>query len=109
MFNVIIIIIGIIEFSIGVTISIFSKSVRVKSFIQFLYDFDKDEIEVLPTLNRWIGQNYGLVGSLYIFLASISINFNLGWLILVLGISLVEFLSYRRINKGIKEIIKGSQ
>ncbi len=109
MFNVVIIIIGIIEFFIGVTVSVFSKSARVRRFIQFLYDFDEGEVKALHILNEWIGQNYGLVGSLYIFFASISIAFNVDWFVLILEISLVEFLSYKRINIGIKDILKNSQ
>lgn len=109
MFNGVIIIIGIIEFFIGLTISIFSKSEKVNSFIKFLYDFDEGDEEVLPTLNKWIGENYGLVGSLYIFFASISITFSLEWFILILGIFLIEILSYTRINRGIKDILKNSQ
>lgn len=109
MFNEVIIIIGIIEFFIGVAVSIFSKSERICGFIQFLYDFEKEQVEALPILNRWIGQNYGLVGSLYIFFASISIAYNIDWFMLILAISLVEFVSYKRINIGIKEILKNSQ
>lgn len=109
MFNMVIIIIGLIEFFIGVTITIFSKSVKVGGFIQFLYDFTEGETKVLYILNKWIGQNYGLIGSLYIFLASVSIAFDINWIVLVLAISLVEFISYKRINKGIKEILRSSQ
>ena len=43
------------------------------------------------------------------FLASIAIAFNVDWFMLILEISIVEFLSYKRINKGIKDIIKNSQ
>ncbi len=109
MFNGVIIVIGIIEFLIGVSISLFAKSERVCRFIQFLYDFEKGRVESLPILNKWIGQNYGLIGSVYIFFASIAIAFNMDWFILILAISLIEFLSYRRINRGIKEILKNSQ
>ncbi|SCJ96891.1 Uncharacterised protein [uncultured Clostridium sp.] len=109
MFNGVIIVIGIIEFLIGASISIFAKSERVCGFIQFLYDFEKGKIESLPILNKWIGQNYGLVGSLYIFFASIAVAFNVDWFMLLLSISLIEVLSYKRINKGIKEILKNSQ
>ena len=46
---------------------------------------------------------------MYVFLASIAIAFNVDWFMLILEISIVEFLSYKRINKGIKDIIKNSQ
>lgn len=108
MFNMVIIIIGLIEFCIGITISIFARSEKAKGFTKFLYDFDEDECDIF-FLNRWIGENYGLVGSLYAFLASISIVYNINWFILTLAISLVEFLSYKRINRGIKNIFKNSQ
>ncbi|MBC5625988.1 hypothetical protein H8S10_11035 [Clostridium sp. NSJ-49] len=109
MFNMAIIVIGIIEFYIGVTISVFSKSKKINGFIKFLYDFEDEEGKIQSILNKWIGENYGIVGSMYVFLASIAIAFNADWFMLILEISIVEFLSYKRINKGIKDIIKNSQ
>lgn len=109
MFNGVIIAIGIIEFLIGVSISLFAKSKKVCGFIQFLYDFERSQVESLPILNKWIGQNYGLVGSIYIFFASVAVAFNVDWFMLLLAISLIEVLSYKRINKGIKDILKNSQ
>ena len=51
MFNMVIIIIGLIEFCIGITISIFARSEKAKGFTKFLYDFDEDECDIF-FLNR---------------------------------------------------------
>lgn len=106
MFNMLIIIIGLFEFCIGCVISVFAKSEMVSKYTQFLYDFAGDDLSVAIPLNKWIGENYALSGSLYVFFASIIKTLNLNFIILILLISLVEIYSYKRINKGIIKILK---
>ena len=75
-------------------------------YTQFLYDFAGDDLSVAIPLNKWIGENYALSGSFYVFFASIIKTLNLNFIILILLISLVEIYSYKRINKGIIKILK---
>ena len=106
MFNMVIIIIGLFEFLSGCIISIFCKSSNVSKYIRFLFEFtDKEDIIAVP-LNKWIGENYALSGSLYAFFGAVTKTFDLNTIILILLIGLVELYSYRRINKGIIKILK---
>lgn len=109
MFNMVIVTIGLFEFLLGCVIAIFYKNRWADKYVKYLYDIDKSDKSSLPKLNKWIGENCALVGSIYVFAGSLTRMLGLNWFYLAIIIGIAEWYSYNRIEKGIIKILKDSQ
>ncbi|MCR1951415.1 hypothetical protein NSA50_10185 [Clostridium sp. DSM 100503] len=78
----------------------------VESFSILNNEFNVSNIKDIKTFSRWIGEVVVLEGSLYIFLASASIFFEMSIVIIIVFIILIEIFFFNVINKGIKNFIK---
>ncbi|MDI9215196.1 MULTISPECIES: hypothetical protein [Clostridium] len=101
---------GIIEFILGITVllkkKLFLLGFIVESFSILNNEFNVSNIKDIKTFSRWIGEVVVLEGSLYIFLASASIFFEMSIVIIIVFIILIEIFFFNVINKGIKNFIK---
>ncbi len=113
MFYMIIITIGLFEFILGCTMAIFSKSKKICKYTSLIYFEGKEANEEflgkINEINKWIGQNNALGGSLYAFLGATARYYDINILILILLIVLVEFYTNRRLTKGIDYIVGNSK
>ena len=113
MFYMIIITIGLFEFILGCTIAIFSKSKKICKYTSLIYSEERgtneEFLSEINEINKWIGQNNALGGSLYAFLGATARYYDINILILILLIILVEYYTYRRVTKGIDYIIGNSK
>ncbi|WP_322390174.1 hypothetical protein, partial [Clostridium perfringens] len=65
-------------------------------------NFNLSEIKDIKLFSKWIGEVVLLEGSLYIFLASASIYFNMNIFIVIVFIILIEIFFFNIISKGIR-------
>lgn len=101
---------GLIELILGIAVLLKKKLLLlgfiVESFSVLNNEFSISNIKDIKTFSRWIGEVVVLEGSLYIFLASASIFFEMSILIVIVFIILIEIFFFKVINKGIKNFIK---
>ena len=109
MFYMIIVIIGIFEFILGSIIAIFSKSQKICKYTSLLYsekrENEKEFQENINKINKLIGENSALGGSLYAFFGAITRYYDISTIILILIIGIVELYTYKRLTKGINYIM----
>ena len=110
MFTMVMIVIGLIEFTLGVIFTIYSKSEKFYNIFWMIYGNNSDKVDkMVEETNKCIGENTALTGSMYVFFASLTYYKNLKNFWLIIAIFLVEIFTYRRTNKGIEKISKESQ
>ncbi len=105
-FKYILLIWGLIELILGITVLLKKKllllKVIVESFSMINNNFNLSEIKDIKLFSKWIGEVVLLEGSLYIFLASASIYFNMNIFIVIVFIILIEIFFFNIISKGIR-------
>ncbi|GAA0085505.1 hypothetical protein UT300007_19440 [Clostridium sp. CTA-7] len=105
-FKYILLIWGFIELILGITVLLKKKllllKVIVESFSMINNNFNLSEIKDIKLFSKWIGEVVLLEGSLYIFLASASIYFNMNIFIVIVFIILIEIFFFNIISKGIR-------
>lgn len=101
---------GVIEFILGITVllkkKLFLLGFIVESFSILNNEFNVSNIKDIKTFSRWIGEVVVLEGSLYIFLASASIFFEMSVVIIIVFIILIEIFFFNVISKGIRNFIE---
>ena len=101
---------GVIEFILGITVllkkKLFLLGFIVESFSILNNEFNVSNIKDIKTFSRWIGEVVVLEGSLYIFLASASIFFEMSVVIIIVFIILIEIFFFNVIIKGIRNFIE---
>ncbi|WP_411170431.1 hypothetical protein ACH36K_08110 [Clostridium sp. MB05] len=105
-FKYILLIWGLIELILGITVLLKRKllllKVIVESFSMINNNFNLSEIKDIKIFSKWIGEVVLLEGSLYIFLASASIYFNMNIFIVIVFIILIEIFFFNIMSKGIR-------
>lgn len=109
-FKYLILVWGVMELILGIAVLLKKKLMLlgfvVESFSILNNDFNISKIKDIKKISRWLGEVVVLEGSLYIFLASASIFFEMNLLIIILFIILIEIFFFNVINKGINNFIK---
>ena len=101
---------GFIELILGIAVLLKKKLLLlgfiVESFSVLNNEFSISNIKDIKTFSKWLGEVVVLEGSLYIFLASASIFFEMSILIVIVFIIFIEIFFFNVINKGIRNFIK---
>lgn len=109
-FKYLILVWGVMELILGIAVLLKKKLMLlgfvVESFSILNNDFNISKIKDIKKFSRWLGEVVVLEGSLYIFLASASIFFEMNLLIIIVFIILIEIFFFNVINKGINNFIK---
>lgn len=108
-FKYLILLWGVLEFILGITVVIKRDLLLLKfiveSFSVLNSDFSMDKINNIKVFSKWFGEIVTLEGSLYIFLASASIFFNMSIIIVIIFIIIIEVFFFNVIINGIKNFI----
>lgn len=108
-FKYLILLWGTLEFILGITVVIQRDLLLLKfiveSFSVLNNGFSIDKINNIKVFSKWVGEIVTLEGSLYIFLASASIFFNMSIIIVIIFIIIIEVFFFNVITNGIKNFI----
>lgn len=101
---------GFIELILGIAVLLKKKLLLlgfiVEGFSVLNNEFSISNIKDIKIFSRWLGEVVVLEGSLYIFLASASIFFEMNILTVIVFIIPIEIFFFKVISKGIKNFIK---
>lgn len=104
--NILLLIWGATELIIGGVVAIKKELLGLKSIIESIYfinrEFSIEKVTDIKSFSRWIGEIVLVEGSLYIFLASAAIFFEMNILTVIIFICIIEMLFFNIIMKGIK-------
>ncbi len=108
-FKYLILLWGTLEFILGITVVIQRDLLLLKFIVEGFSvlnnGFSIDKINNIKVFSKWVGEIVILEGSLYIFLASASIFFNMSIIIVIIFIIIIEVFFFNVITNGIKNFI----
>lgn len=108
-FKYILLVYGFCEFLFGAFFWFNKKESIVKTMIEtfgiFSGDINYEDIKDKKAFSRWVGEVIIMGGSLYTFLASASIFFEINVVVVIAFIALIEIIFFKIIFKGYRKFI----
>lgn len=97
---------GVIELIIGGIVASRKELLMLRSIVESISfinkEFSIEKITDIKSFSRWLGEIVLVEGSLYIFLSSAAIFFNMNVLMVIIFICIIEVVFFNMIMKGIQ-------